>query len=461
MDLWRRRRQLWWLTLLLAVMPATAGAEDAYRLGVDDSIAVQVLYHPDLSVPSVTVGPDGRISLPAVGEMVVQGRTLAELAATVEEALRAELREPRVSVRLLSRHRQPIYVLGAVHAPGAIEVDGSVKVAEAIALARGLTQTATTGHGLLLGPDGVERRINIIAALEGRGEDGSALVAPGETLLVSEQFLVTVIGQVRSPGRYPVEEGGRAAQALAAAGGVLESAAEHATLVRVNGGLVEVDLERLLQGAEAGANPALESGDLLVVPEARRRVTLVGAFRAPGRYGFEPGDRISDALALAGDLAEDAKPGSAVLVRRDGSSETVDLRALVEAPGEASNPELADGDTVLLARDSDRVAVLGMVTRPGPLPLEQEMTVMDALAAAGGWLLEKSRPRNTIVWRDAPGGPEMIEIDAVKLLEGEEGAENPRLFAGDIVFVPADSAITRDEMTRLLLGVSGLLRIIF
>ena len=445
---------------MLVLMAGSAAGED-YRLGVDDVIAVQVLYHRDLSVESMAIGPDGRINLPVAGDLVARGLTVAELSAIIEEALRGELREPRVSVRLLERRRDSIYVLGAVQAPGAIEVDGPVRVSKAIALAKGLSHSATTRHGVLLDAGGGQRQIDIMAAIRGEGDCGAVVVAPGETLLVSDQFLVTVIGQVRAAGRYPSEEGGRVSDALAAAGGATEAAAEQAALVRAGGEIFEVDLEALLQRGELAADLALEPGDLLVVPEARRRVTLVGAFRAPGRYAFDAGDRLSDALALAGDMLEDARPATAVLVRRDGSSAQVDLQAIVQAPLDAANPMLADGDTILLARDSERVAVVGMVTRPGPITLEPNMTLMDALAAAGGWLQEKSRPQNTILWRDSGLGPEMIEVDAAKLLQGEVDAKNPVLSPGDIVFVPADTSITRDEVARLLLGVSGLLRIIF
>ncbi|MBD3291603.1 MAG: hypothetical protein GF393_01660, partial [Armatimonadia bacterium] len=413
----------------------------------------------DFSVEQATVRPDGRINVPVAGDVTVAGRTVEEVAAEVAEALGKELRDPQVSVRLVRRHVEPIYVLGAVRSPGAIEVREPVTVAQAIALAQGLSATAAPRWATLIDADGRERRIDVVTALRG-AEAEARRIAPGETLLVSAQYLVTVVGQVAEPGRYPAEDGDRVGDALAAAGGLTDNAAQAGTLLRVDGAQVELDLEALIERGEAQANLALAAGDTIVVPPARRRVALVGAFAEPGKYDFDPGDRVSDALALARDVADDALPGSALLMRADGTSQRLDLEALLQASEGAEDPELRDGDTLVLPRGTERVAVVGMVAKPGQLPLEPAMTVMDAIAAAGGWEQE-AHPEKSFLWRQTDGGPEMTRVNAERLMRGAEGEANPALAPGDIIYVPRDPSMTRDELSRLLLGVSGLLRIAF
>ena len=434
---------------------------EIYRLGVNDVVSVRVLYHEEFGVEEATVGPDGRINLPGAGDIVFAGRTVEEAAEQIAATLRRELHEPQVSVRLVSRHVEPIYVLGAVRAPGALEVRESVSIAEAIALAQGLSETAAPRWAVLVDSEGRERRIDVLEALQERGEAGRVRVAPGETLLISTQFLVTVVGRVGAPGRYPVEEGDRIADAFATAGGLADDAAQSGTLVRADGTKIELDLEALADRGDAEANLVLSPGDMIVIPRASRRITLVGAFAEPGKYDFDPGDRVSDALALARDVDEDALSGSALLLRQDGSSRRVDLEALLRAAEGADDPDLQDGDTLVLPRATDRIAVVGMVASPGPLLLEPGMTVMSAIAAAGGWDQEKAHPEKTILWRQAPDGPEMMHVNARKLLRGDQEVDNPAMSPGDIVFVPRDPSMTRDEVARLLLGVSGLLRIAF
>jgi protein involved in polysaccharide export with SLBB domain len=356
---------------------------------------------------------------------------------------------------------EPIYVLGAVRAPGALETRESVTVAEAIALAQGLSEAAAPRWAVLIGADGRERRIDVLGALQGAGANADLRVAPGETLLVSAQFRVTVVGRVEAPGRYPVEEGDRVTDVLAAAGGLAGDAARAGRLVRADGRPVELDLEALETGADPQLNAVLGPGDTLVIPRARRRVALVGAFVEPGKYDFDPGDRVSDALALARDVHEDALLGQALLMRDDGRSVRLDLGSLLNAEEKATDPELIDGDTLVLPRATERVAVVGMVADPGPLLLEPGMTLMDAIGAAGGWDQEEAHADRTILWRQGDHGPEMLRVNAHKLLRGDPGVENPALVPGDIVYVPRDSSMSRDEVARLLLGVSGLLRIAF
>lgn len=450
--------------LCLAAMAGVAGAclaqEGEYRLGVEDVIGVQVLYQPQFSVESAVVRPDGRISVPVAGDVQAAGRTVLEVAAAIAEALRAELREPQVTVRLIARHVEPIYVLGAVRQPGAIAVREPVTVAEAITLAGGLSPGVAARHGLLIGGDGEQTHVDLAAALAGRAPDGALTVRPGQTLLVSAQFLVSVVGRVAAPGRYPLEEGDRVADLLAAAGGLSEAAADTGELVRADGTALTVDLRALTESGDAAANLALSPDDLLVVPEVRRRVTLAGAFTAPGRYDFDAGERLTHAMALARGPAEGARLGAAVLVRTDGSSRRLDLEALLQGePGD--DPELADGDLVILPRETDQVAVLGMVEQPGVFALEPEMTLMDGLALAGGWAQRDARPARTILWRRGVAGPEMTFVDAQALMAGRPGIENPRLQAGDIVFVPSSSTMSRQEASQLLLGIAGLLRLVF
>lgn len=442
--------------LLAALVTITVSAEDygeAYRLGVEDVVSVHVLHQPELSVEAATVGPDGRIGVPIVGDLVVAGRTTQEVAAEIAAALAAELRDPRVTVRLEKRHVEPIYVLGAVRAPGAIEVRAPVTVGEAIALAQGLTPTTGGRWTVLIGSDGREQQLDLL----GQGS-GDALVAPGETLLVRVELLATVFGRVAQPGRYAVEEGDRAGDLLAAAGGLRDDASAQGSLMRPDGSSEVLDLEALLDGAEMG--PPVEPGDVIVVPEETRRVALVGAFTAPGKYDFDAGDRVSDALALGGGASDDARPQSAVLTRSDGRSQPIDLEAILQAQAGADDPALQDGDTIVLPRAIERIAVVGMVARPGPMLLEPGMTLMDAIAAAGGWH-EEAHPEKTVLWRQGGVGSEMRQINAERLLRGAAGAENPALAGGDIIYLPRDPSMTTDELSRLLLGVAGLMRLAF
>ena len=74
-----------------------AQAVAEYRIGVDDSIRVAVWQNPDLNV-TVPVRPDGKISVPLVGDVEAGGRTTADVGAEIKSRLAQFIRDPQVTV---------------------------------------------------------------------------------------------------------------------------------------------------------------------------------------------------------------------------------------------------------------------------------------------------------------------------------------------------------------------------
>ena len=100
-----------------------AQAVEAYRIGVDDVVRVAVWQNPDLNV-TVPVRPDGRISVPLVGDVVAGGRTPEEVAAEIKTALEKFVRNPQVTV-IIDQLRSHEY-LARVRVTGAVRTPISV-----------------------------------------------------------------------------------------------------------------------------------------------------------------------------------------------------------------------------------------------------------------------------------------------------------------------------------------------
>lgn len=96
------------------------GLSDEYRIGVGDSLSVNVWRNPDLSV-SVPVRPDGKISVPLAGDVLVGEKTPEEVAAYVTEQLKKFIRDPYVTVIVTTMgsdaYRTRVRVTGAVSSP--------------------------------------------------------------------------------------------------------------------------------------------------------------------------------------------------------------------------------------------------------------------------------------------------------------------------------------------------------
>ncbi len=152
------------------------GAE--YRLGSGDQLRVIVFGEEDLSGEFVVDG-SGQVSLPLVGEVSAQGKTVREFQRALAEKLKeGYLTDPRVSAEVLNF--RPFYILGEVKAPGEYPFLNGLTVMNAVATAEGFTYRADT------------RKVYIKRAGE-VGERAYTLttetpVRPGDTIRIGERF---------------------------------------------------------------------------------------------------------------------------------------------------------------------------------------------------------------------------------------------------------------------------------
>lgn len=127
--------------------PATPSTfTDEYRIGVDDLLQVSVWRNPELSV-TVPVRPDGRISVPLIGDVVAGGRTSQEVGQAIEERLATYIRDPKVAVILteLRSHEfiSRVRVTGAVQTPVSIPYRQGMTVLDAVLQAGGTSEFAS------------------------------------------------------------------------------------------------------------------------------------------------------------------------------------------------------------------------------------------------------------------------------------------------------------------------------
>jgi polysaccharide export outer membrane protein len=117
--------------------------DSGYVIGVGDLVNVQVFDDPNLSTKQ-RVRPDGKISMPLLGDISVSDRAPATLSAELERTLKSRnlVVDPRVSVNVDEVKPLSISVLGKVARPGAYIIEPGAGVAQAIASAGGLTDFA-------------------------------------------------------------------------------------------------------------------------------------------------------------------------------------------------------------------------------------------------------------------------------------------------------------------------------
>ena len=153
---------------------AKAYGESEFKLGPDDVVEVFVYKEQELST-TVVVRPDGKISLPLIGELSVSGKTAMELQKEISQKLTQYIAQPTVNVIVKEVNSAKVSVLGEVKTPGSYKIRDRATVLDAVALAGGFTEYAKRSKVTLIriSANGQQQQyqINVEDQLKGRKGD--------------------------------------------------------------------------------------------------------------------------------------------------------------------------------------------------------------------------------------------------------------------------------------------------
>lgn len=165
------------------------GAVDAYEIGVPDLLQMTVWQHPDFTGP-LLVRTDGKVSVPLMGDIQAEGLTPAELAEAIRVGLAQYISNPRVDIAVTEMRSQVASVIGeGVLNSGPIDLQRNMRVLDAIAAMGGFSPFARKDDIRILRntPDGqVEYRFDYDAFIRGKDPASNILLAPGDTVIVTE-----------------------------------------------------------------------------------------------------------------------------------------------------------------------------------------------------------------------------------------------------------------------------------
>jgi protein involved in polysaccharide export with SLBB domain len=284
------------------------------------------------------------------------------------------------------------------------------------------------------------------------------LVDPEVSVLVKipRPRRIYVSGIVRKPGALPMQPGWRVSEALAEAGGLLAKPERtRATLFRRPDQTLRLDLARIFISQDPAANVALEPGDNLdVQEEPTTRVYVSGAVAKAGPVELPNGGSITEAIALAGGVSPLAASSRTVIQRLSGERVPVDMDGVLNHGQPAPEVELQNGDQIIIPENRQRVAVLGMVKRPGPFPMPdgKALTVAEAVSLAGG-VEKRGRASRIGVIRVVDGQSTVTPVDLGKVLSKGSAEQNLVLQDGDIVYVPETD---RPDWSKILPGAQAI-----
>jgi polysaccharide biosynthesis/export protein len=276
-----RRGASFVLLLLLAHSAAgqvPAPRAEGYRLGPKDLLQIQVFEAPEFN-SEVRVGEDGRINLPVVGELFVDGLTDHELAARVKTLLEERyVQRATVVIQVKEFRSRPISVIGAVTRPGPLSFSGRWNLLEVLTAAGGLApQHGDVIYVLRRAENGLSDQLSIRVddLLVKADRRVNIPIFANDLINVPAKVDVTVfcLGEVQRPGAHVFKSTERITllTAIARAGGLTDRASRRILIKRggdARGAAeeIEVDYRRLLAGRVPDVE--LKEGDVVVVQES-------------------------------------------------------------------------------------------------------------------------------------------------------------------------------------------------
>jgi len=226
------------------------------------------------------LAPDGGVVVPLLGSYNLAGMTPEEAMRLLQKDLEKNYRDPELSLILSVCKNYRICIFGEVVSPGEYAFERKVDLLMLLARAGGLRKPDTPCLAVVNRGEGEIYEVDLDTLLrEGRSELSIPL-HPGDRVHVrmTSERGVHLMGEVKSPGYYPIESGMTVLRAINLAGGMTESAASNdISLIHPRGlgeaELASVDLSGVENGRLGGGLLPLMAGDIVYVP-----ITGLGKF---------------------------------------------------------------------------------------------------------------------------------------------------------------------------------------
>jgi polysaccharide export outer membrane protein len=189
------------------------------------------------------------------------------------------------------------------------------------------------------------------------------------------------------------------------------------------------------------------------------KIFVLGQVNKPGVYRMRNDYTLLEAISSAGGITSDAYLSGAYLVR-DGKMLLVNFLELIRGGNTEENIPLLPGDIVNIPDKNDqKVYILGEVKKQSAVPIQERLNLLEAITEAGGFTHDANK-KSILLLRGNLSEPEIMTVDAKRILKQNDLAANIPLKRGDIVYVPSSLfadvervAIRLDHILEPLLDV--------
>ena len=255
------------LVLLLSLLLVSSLWAQDYQIGQGDGLEVAVWGVPEMS-RSVVVRPDGKITLPAIGDIDASQKSPEQLSQFITEKMKEFVKQPVVTVSVNQIRNNRVYITGG----GGSRIFDMVKETTLLKLMSELGNfSATDLRRAYLSRDGQKINTDFYALFyEGDLSQDIKLEAEDIIYIPSNRLnLVYVLGAVQTPHSLQYYEGMNVLDAILACGGFTEFAKEKTvSVIDRDKKKTRINLKQVTRGKDIGANVTLSPGDYVIVEES-------------------------------------------------------------------------------------------------------------------------------------------------------------------------------------------------
>ena len=314
---------------------------ESYVVGPGDVFQIVIISSKEL-VFKVQVISDGKLVIPTVGVLDVDGKTLSEVQTLVKEAAADKYLNSEITANLAILRQFRVHVTGQVMKPGSYGALAVDRVSNLIDIAEGITNWGSERAIEVRHLDGTVDIVDLYRYSKLGDLEANLTLKGGDVIYVPHINLskatVRVEGPVNDPGVYQLAENETVQSFLLRVDAYNRRAdLTNAYIQRQtvsNGGSETIPIFPYLENrGNSHAELYLQDGDVIMVPKRNEEVYVIGAVRSAGPYAYYPNLTAIDYIGFAGSTERAVKPSKVQLIRNN-SEKPLNAKGLIIEPGD-------------------------------------------------------------------------------------------------------------------------------
>ena len=464
-------------TFQTSFMPINEPNPDSgYMLDVGDILQVQ-LVGPNDYIDDFPINPDGSVSLPDVGKIIIAGLSLNDASKLIKFRVNSALIGNEAFINLAEIRDVNILVTGNAQNPGIYTLTGNSNILHAISASGGISEFGSLREINLIRNNIIIESLDVYDLLiEGKYNLEKRLRSGDVVFVKARKNIVSIDGAVNRPAKYEALDDQKLISIIKYANGINRIAdRENISLERLfDGSLKTIDVpnDSYFEAIK------VEDGDLIYIREhPYRQAKISGAVLKPGSYTMSAGENISDLIEKAGGYTENAYQFGAVYTNEDAkiinakskeilyqefldniiavSQENVggnfDLISIVKLTEELKNTEtngrvvidlvnessidlykVKEGDELFVPEKNNVVYVYGETSTEGAVVYSDNQGVEYFVNKSGGF---KKFADSESIYILHPNGESQLYKSKRNIFESSPKSE-VKIYPGSIIFVP-------------------------